>query len=186
MKNLLETCLYAIVVVILGMGVGNGINAVRADLSGRSPGPLQPPTKEADPQRQPQPAVQENRLTTTTTPDEAMFLAIVLWEHRGVVRSNEVSRAGAVGPAQITPIFLADMNEYLGTAYTLRDSRQWMVAYRLTKAFWRKYQLTTDEQRARCHLAGPRAMTRKQVWPETTEYWAGVQQYLNLRKECAR
>lgn len=178
MKTLIKAILYAIVVIILASGVGNMINGLRAAVRPEPPPPLQPPGPEPLPQREAQPQPPENVLPDPHTEDRAMFRALCLWEHRGVIRIDDVSEAGAVGPAQITPVFLKDMNIHLKTCYTLADCKDYEVAYRLTTEYWAKYGLRTDEERARCHLAGPRAMTRKSVWAETTEYWAGVQTYL--------
>ena len=111
-----------------------------------------------------------------------IFKAICLWEHRGVIRPDDVSCAGAVGPAQITQIFLNDINSYLNTSYTLTDCKDYEIAYRITVGYWKKYNLTTDEERARCHLAGPRAMTRQKTWQQTSEYWEGVKKYLQNKK----
>ena len=107
-----------------------------------------------------------------------MFKALCMWEHRGVIRPDDVSSAGAVGPAQITPIFLKDLNIILDTDYTLTDCEDYETAFFLTRQYWAHYNLKTDEERARCHIAGPRGMTRKAVWAESTEYWVGVQTYL--------
>ena len=62
---------------------------------------------------------------TVVDPDRRIFHAICLWEHRGVIRPGDVSSAGAVGPAQITKIFLKDMNLYLCTDYTLDDCKDY-------------------------------------------------------------
>ena len=175
MRQLLKAIIYAIIVMILAMGVGNGINALRLDLRPERVEPPQPPPRKVVAQASVQPAVQVETLKDLPTDNRAMFRAICLWEHRGVIRPDDVSSAGAVGPAQITPIFLRDLD----TDYTLEDCKDYETAFFLTQKFWRKYNLKTDEERARCHLAGPRAMKRKNVWPETTEYWAGVRSYLN-------
>jgi len=112
--------------------------------------------------------------TSKLIAEARIFRAICLWEHRGVIRPDDVSKAGAVGPAQIRQIFLDDANEYLGTSFTLEDCKDYVVAFTVTRAYWRKYNLKTDEQRARAHYGGPRGPQR----PCTLEYWQGVQTYL--------
>ena len=91
-----------------------------------------------------------------------------------MIRPDDVSPAGAVGPAQIRQIYLDDANEYLGTSYTLADCKDTEVAYRVCLGYWERYGLTTDEQRARGHYGGPRGPKRSC----TLEYWRGVQTYL--------
>lgn len=106
--------------------------------------------------------------------DRADFRAICMWEHRGVIRPNDVSSAGAVGPAQIRQIFLDDGNEHGKTNYTLEDCKDYEIAFKVTKAVWAKYNQTTSEERCRCHYAGPRGMKLQC----TLEYWAGCKKYL--------
>jgi len=165
-----------VVFIVFGLGMGMGL---RFDSEAETPKPMHSPAQKPDLKPSVQPAVQDLAIANAPTDNRAMFKAICLWEHRGVIRIDDVSCAGAVGPAQITPIFLKDMNVHLKTSYTLDDCKDYEVAYLLTVAYWAKYNLISDEARARCHLAGPRAMTRQKTWKATSEYWSGVKQYLD-------
>ena len=169
-----------IALILFGLGFGHGLRVAVRRQRAR---PYQPPSRQAVPQPSVEPATEVRTVMDLPTQkretsNRTMFKAICLWEHRGVIRPDDVSKAGAVGPAQITPIFLKDMNIHLKTCYTMTDCKDYEVAYLLTTEYWARYNLVTDEERARCHLAGPRAMKRMNVWTETSEYWAGVQSYL--------
>ena len=163
-----------VVFIVFSAGMGMGL---RFDSEAETPKPIPIPTFTPDlkPCAKPEAKIRYRvPLPKKIADTRRIFTAITLWEHRGVIRPNDVSSAGAVGPAQIRQIYLDDSNEYAGTAYTLQDCVQTEIAYNVCCAYWARYKATTDEQRARIHFAGPRGMEKKC----SLEYWHGVQSYL--------
>jgi hypothetical protein len=113
--------------------------------------------------------------TQPAAADEAarrrIFKAICLWEGRGKIACDAVNEAeGAHGPAQIRQGYLTDS----GLAYTLQDCHDYEISYQVAVAYWQRYGLVTDEQRARGHNGGPKGPQRA----STLAYWAGVKGYL--------
>jgi len=104
------------------------------------------------------------------------FRAIVLWENRGVIRSQYNKKENARGPAQIRPGYLKDANEWLKSkgmrTYTLDDMMDYDASFAVFCAYMARYGAKTTEERARGHngMFASKAATQG--------YWEGVQTYI--------
>jgi len=81
----------------------------------------------------------------------------------------------AVGPLQIRPILIADVNRIYGTAYRLADRKDLRKSTELFSLYvlW-YYPDGGPQQWSRCWNGGPRGPHRR----STRAYWRKIQRYL--------
>jgi len=114
-----------------------------------------------------------------TIPDRTMFYYICLQEGHGRVQFNAFrKKENAIGPAQITPDYLSDANEWLMShghrRYMHAEMYDYRKSYLVCRAYWERYNLVTLEERARAHCGGPDGPCQAC----TLDYWKQLQSYL--------
>ncbi len=120
--------------------------------------------------------VMKSKKTTNAMKD---FWLICNTEGRGKINHNAINvYENARGAAQLTPIFVEDCNTWLKAngmkTYTHEDAHDPSKAFIMCQAYWRKYNLTTTEERCRAHCAGPDG-----PWQDCSlEYWRIAQSYM--------
>ena len=119
-----------------------------------------------------------------TEPAHDIFWAVCMWEHRGHIRPDDISPKGAVGPAQVTPICLQDVNAFLKAhghhTYSMAQMRDYKNARVVFDTYCVMYRAEMDERKARLLAQGP--SHKRQHNRDGDAYWTGVQTYLERAK----
>lgn len=116
-----------------------------------------------------------------------LLVAIVRVENPNWFKVDKVGAHGEVGPFQITPAYVQDVNTILGKeVYTLDDAKNIIKASQMFRIYTAHYALvanldrvTTWEDLARIHNGGPKGWKKKC----TEVYWKKVlEEIANVEK----